>query len=983
MLNVSAEWRRSVIIDEDRQYLGFADIITTNKENILTDNTKYWENGFSIEDSTSEENIFSIGSLIAGKLTLSLNNIYEEYSRYDFTDAKVTARIGKQLESGLEKIKVGEFTVNETSYDGSIIRLTCLDNVSKFNKSYGESTLSYPATAYEIVRNACLDCEVPFAMAKFDNSDFIVDEKPEDQLTYGQVLAYVLQLCGSWGKCNSDGELIIGWYKEITEQHYNGGTFLTDTTPYSDGAVLNGGNFINYSSGDSADGSTFEAFKEYHVLFGASSLNIYTDDVVITGVKIKVTSKEEKEDDYEYLAGQEGYIVSIADNPLITKDKAKSVADFIYQKIVGMRFRPFDGTFLSDPTIEAGDSAVISDRKDNLYNSFISNRTFSIGTYMSLSCDAESPARNSADRYSSETKALVKARKVAKTQISAYDIQMQLLTRLMAQSFGLFKTEQVQEDGSVIYIMHNKADLSSSQIQWKMTANGMAVSSDYGKTWNAGIDKDGNAIFNIMSAIGINFDWAHGGTLTLGGENNTNGVQYVKDAKGNTLITLDNKGITLADSVMILWKNISNATKEVTQITKDTVTAPFVKGLNLKVGNEIQMGENATINWDKVIGATEKTTQITKDTVTTQFVNALKVKAGSVDAENITGTTIIGKTFSTNADKKPGDDNEGIHLNEGGFFDIAWQQNGILCHFELYDDALKVTAGDSVIFEIKFDGEQGYVSMPRGEVSYADNASHASTADSAENASHASTADSAENANHATYAKYLEGKPNLDVGNIGAYGITCNALTSINDITCNALTSINDISAGASDEVGEKRVYAANLAGNVYIYANGSGQRGMYTTAGPGASKRIVTIDSSGTVSVNTSDSRLKNDLGLLKDKISKDVLNVPIHLFTYKSDEKEIEQSGIMAQELRDILLSNGIKKNVIISMDKAGSTDAYFDLTIPEDEVTYSVDYTKLIPYLIKGWQIHEQQINVLQEQVNKLNSMMQTILGSESEE
>lgn len=61
-----------------------------------------------------------------------------------------------------------------------------------------------------------------------------------------------------------------------------------------------------------------------------------------------------------------------------------------------------------------------------------------------------------------------------------------------------------------------------------------------------------------MSAIGINFDWAHGGTLTLGGENNVNGKQYVKDANGKILITLDNKGITLADGVNISWNNISN-----------------------------------------------------------------------------------------------------------------------------------------------------------------------------------------------------------------------------------------------------------------------------------------------------------------------------------------------------------------------------------------------------------------------------------------
>ena len=287
-------------------------------------------------------------------------------------------------------------------------------------------------------------------------------------------------------------------------------------------------------------------------------MNVATDDVVITGVKVTVTSKEDKTKDVNVLAGKEGYVVSISDNPFIPADKAQTVANYIFKKIGGMRFRPLDATLLSNPLIESGDVALVTDRKQNTYSCFISNRTFTVGSGTKISCDAENASRNSADKFSNETKAVVQARKVAQAQLSVYDKQMQLLTQLMSQSLGLFKTEQVQEDGSIIYIMHNKSDLKSSNIQWKMTANGMAVSNDYGKTWNAGIDNDGNAIFNIMSAIGINFDWAHGGTLTLGGENNTNGKQYVKDANGKILITLDNKGITLANGVNISWNNISN-----------------------------------------------------------------------------------------------------------------------------------------------------------------------------------------------------------------------------------------------------------------------------------------------------------------------------------------------------------------------------------------------------------------------------------------
>lgn len=608
MLNVSAKWQRAVMLDNNINVNCFADIVTTNGEKIPVSDSELWANGFEVNDSTSSNGTFTIGALIAGKLKIKLNNIYEDYSKYDFDKASVTAYVSKSFSDGTsEKLKIGEYRVSETSYDGSLITLTCLDNINNFNREY-DSNLSYPTTAYEVVRDACIKCDVPFTMAKFDNSDYVINEMPSDnqKLTYGQVIAYILQLSGLWGKCGHDGELLIGWYdmSQFGSQNYNGGTFSTKTTPYSDGDSVDGGTF-KYSDGDSADGGTFTEARNYHNIYTQKDLNVATDDVVITGVKVTVTSKEDKAKDVNALAGKEGYVVSISDNPFIPADKAQAVANYIFKKIGGMRFRPLDATLLSNPLIESGDVALVTDRKQNTYSCFISNRTFTVGSGTKISCDAENASRNSADKFSNETKAVVQARKVAQAQLSVYNKQMQLLTQLMAQSLGLFKTEQKQEDGSIIYIMHNKADLNSSNIQWKMTANGLAVSNDYGKTWKAGVDKDGNAIFNIMSAIGINFDWAHGGTLTLGGENNVSGVQYVKDAKGKTLVTLDNRGLTLDSSVKIAWDNVADTTAKVTQITKDTVT--------------------------------------------TSYVNALDVKAGSVDAENITGTTINGKNIVGNS----------------------------------------------------------------------------------------------------------------------------------------------------------------------------------------------------------------------------------------------------------------------------------------------------------------------------------------------
>lgn len=530
MLNVSAKWQRAVMLDNNINVNCFADIVTTNGEKIPISDSELWANGFEVNDSTSSNGTFTIGALIAGKLKIKLNNIYEDYSKYDFDKASVTAYVSKSFSDGTtEKLKIGEYRVSETSYDGSLITLTCLDNINNFNREY-DSNLSYPTTAYEVVRDACIKCDVPFTMARFDNSDYVINEIPSDnqKLTYGQVIAYILQLSGLWGKCGHDGELLIGWYdmSQFDSQGYDGGTFSTKTTPYSDGDNVDGGNFTDYSSGDSVDGGTFTEARNYHNVYTQKDLNVATDDVVITGVKVIVTSKEDKTKDVNVLAGKEGYVISISDNPFISADKAQEVANYIFKKIGGMRFRPLQATLLSNPLIESGDVALVTDRKQNTYSCFISNRTFTVGSGTKISCDAENASRNSADKFSNETKAVVQARKVAQAQLSVYDKQMQLLTQLMSQSLGLFKTEQVQEDGSIIYIMHNKADLNSSNIQWKMTANGLAVSNDYGKTWKAGIDKDGNAIFNIMSAIGINFDWAYGGTINMG-----NGV-FVVDENG-------------------------------------------------------------------------------------------------------------------------------------------------------------------------------------------------------------------------------------------------------------------------------------------------------------------------------------------------------------------------------------------------------------------------------------------------------------------
>ena len=132
------------------------------------ENEDIWTDSFSIEDAVSGTGSFDIGAAIINKLTLGINNIYEAYSGYDFTGAVVIPYVGLELPDGtVEKLRKGVFTVDEASYNGSLITLSCLDNMYKLDYAYTESNLSYPATLGEIVRDICYVCGITLLTTTF------------------------------------------------------------------------------------------------------------------------------------------------------------------------------------------------------------------------------------------------------------------------------------------------------------------------------------------------------------------------------------------------------------------------------------------------------------------------------------------------------------------------------------------------------------------------------------------------------------------------------------------------------------------------------------------------------------------------------------------------------------------------------------------------------------------------------------------------
>lgn len=457
------------------QILRFVDLTLKDGTVLHLTNHELWNKGFQFEDAVSGESEFEIGSVIVNQCVISINNIYDDFTEYNFDGAEAVCYLGMQIsETQLEKIRICTMTVVEAPYqNSSVITLTCYDNASRFDRDYSESTLKYPATRSQIIRDACTVCGVTLGTPSFYGEDFVVSERPADEaLTFRQVLAWTAQLGCQWIRCNAYGQLCVGWY---------------DLEP-----------------------------KTFSKISSTNGLTINIDQVVITGVRVAEYSEDQADEEVnEYLYGKEGYVLSITGNRLITKGTGKEAVSRIGQKCVGMSFWPFSGSELMDIGLEAGDAVKITDRKGKTYQSYVTVTTLKPGEYQSVACNAKSAARNSAKRYSELTQAYVSQRRQAKKEKTQWENELEGLSKRLNESPRLYTTEEADSDGGKIFYWHNKPDLKDSDIIWKMTAEACGVSTDGGKTWNTGLSVDGRLITKIMSTIGLNFSWGVGGELVI------------------------------------------------------------------------------------------------------------------------------------------------------------------------------------------------------------------------------------------------------------------------------------------------------------------------------------------------------------------------------------------------------------------------------------------------------------------------------------
>lgn len=551
----------------------------------------------------AESSSFPIGCVICKSMTLELDNTSDQWKNYNFYMAKVHAYLKMQTsvaspaatdelldenyesildqsggtilavktatEDRIETIDKGIYTITTPEQYGEILSFTALDDMYKANATY-VSHLVLPQSIETLVRDACETLDIPFG-GTMQHGKLVVSELPES-MTFRQLFGWAAMLETANVRLDNRGYLqFIRWDFSNVQEDYGAIADTDGNITFKGGANVDSDNFISPAGNWTIDSDGFltliesatdtsEKLKDFF-----TSPTVSSDDIIITGIKLKNRENET-------MYGSTGYVLEL-ENDLVTNSDLETVAAQIGDSIIGVKFRNMSGELAYNPLIEFGDMAYTYDRRWNRYITPLTDVSCSVNGKTAVKTQADDPIRGMSKFQSESTKAIVEARRLVKKEKTAREKAVEKLEETLKNSSGLYETSVTQEDGSTITYLHDKPTLAESKNVIKFTAEAIGVSNDGGKTYPYGFFLTGDLIAKILYAHGINADYIDTGAL------------IVRDSDGNIIFQVDmdtKKVIISGDNVVIGDSSLPD------KLTKMDNNIASAKNMTLTLSNEYQ-----------------------------------------------------------------------------------------------------------------------------------------------------------------------------------------------------------------------------------------------------------------------------------------------------------------------------------------------------------------------------------------------------------
>lgn len=599
MINVSDTFKQK-LQDGERVWqeveITFPDgTVKTVKNEIMGENCTF--------SDCAESSSFPIGCVVCKSMTLELDNTSDQWKNYNFYMAKVHAYLKMQTsvaspaatdelldenydpildqsggailatkaatEDRVETIDKGIYTITTPEQYGEILSFTALDDMYKTNATY-ISHLVLPQSIETLVRDACETLGIPSEVS-MAHGNLIVSEIPEN-MTFRQLFGWAAMLETANARLDSRGYLrFIRWDFSNVQEDYGAIADADGNITFKGGANVDSDNFISPAGNWTIDSDGFltliesaadtsEKLKDFF-----TSPTVSSDDIVITGIKLKNRENEA-------MYGSTGYVLEL-ENDLVADSDLDTVAAQIGDSIIGAKFRNMSGELVYNPLIEFGDMAYTYDRRWNRYITPLTDVSCSVNGKTTVKTQADDPIRGQNKFQSESTKAIVEARRLVKKEKTAREKAVEKLEETLKNSSGLYETSVAQEDGSTITYLHDKPTLAESKNVIKFTAEAIGVSNDGGKTYPYGFFLTGDLIAKILYAHGINADYIDTGALT------------VRDSDGNIIFQVDmdtKKVIISGDNVVIGDSSLPD------KLTKMDNNIADAKNMTFQLSNDMQ-----------------------------------------------------------------------------------------------------------------------------------------------------------------------------------------------------------------------------------------------------------------------------------------------------------------------------------------------------------------------------------------------------------
>lgn len=552
MINVTNQLKTESLLNSN--YYVTANVVLRDGTILSLGKEDFYLDGNGIVDS-SDSGDFPVGVAIEKTATLALVNDDDRFAGYNFSGAQFTLFLNLQLSDRLETIRRGTFIVSKKPATSDEINLTLLDYMSKAETDYN-TNLIFPCSVREVLEDACQQTGIVLGDATFKNADYQVQKKPENT-TFRAVIGMVAALAGGNARIDENDNLRIITFDDGVD------TITLETIPWYD---INGNTILDIDSNEIEAILERKGFKPNFI----NNLTYDVDDVVVTGVKYT-----DNETEYKY--GTDGYVITI-DNKLLSGNEQTGV-DLIGKELVGMRLRPFSCDSIAIGYATFGDRITFSDIKGNIYYSYLTDVDFAFSGSTSFSCNAKSMEDINADYPDSMQVEVDNIKKDSEKKITAYDAKLKQMNELAANTLGFYYTEEIQADGSTVSYRHDKPTLTDSKVIYKTGVDGFFLSVDGGRTWKAGFDSNGDAVLNILYAIGIQSDWIN--TRGFTAKDNDGNITFRIDAETGA-VNLNATELTIKGKTP---ENVANA--EVEKFITE-VYSPQIKVLQEQIDGQIE-----------------------------------------------------------------------------------------------------------------------------------------------------------------------------------------------------------------------------------------------------------------------------------------------------------------------------------------------------------------------------------------------------------